>query len=139
MGKAARIKRQRNEQKPTGKGWCDHCLEVLHGTGLSEPADAIRESYDAMRTGLGLDRRYTHAEAMEWLEGEVSAMLSALRSSGERYHYESELESKAERHGFAHHDPEGYAEHYSEPPPEWTDQELQDYQAMMERKGRCSP
>ncbi len=141
MGKASTAKRLRREQgeqqpaKTTGKAWCDHCLEVLHGTDLSEPADAIRQAYEEMRSGFGLDRPYSHAETMEWLDGEVSAIMASLRSSGERYHYECELESKAERHGFAHHDPEGYAEHYSEPPPEWTDQELQDWHEILDRKG----
>lgn len=140
MGKASTAKRLRREQgeqqpaKTTGKGWCDHCLEVLHGIDLSEPADAIREAYLEMRQGFGLDRAYSHAETMEWLEGEVGAILASLRGTGERYFYETELEAKLERSAFATHDPEEYAKSHSGPPPELTDQELHDYEELVARR-----
>ncbi len=139
MGKASRGKRERRErpeQKPPEqqKTWCDHCLDTLHDSGLGPIGDALLEAYAEMRKGEGLDREYSHVETIEWIEGEVSAMLSALRNSGDRFVYESYLEDKAELAGFYSHDPEGYAEYHSAPPAPWTDQELADYEAMMARQ-----
>ncbi len=97
MGKASRSKRERHEQpgqKPPEqqKAWCDHCLDTLHDSGIGPIGEALLEAYRQMRSGDGLDRKYSHAEAIEWIEGEVGAMISALRSSGEQYQRDCELE-----------------------------------------------
>ncbi len=134
MGRASRSKRERQEQSTPVQAWCDHCLDTLHGSGIGPIGEALVEAYGEMRRGEGLDRNYSHAETIEWIEGEVSAMLSALRSSGDRFVYESYLEGKAELAGFYSHDPEGYAEYHSAPPAPWTDQEIADYEAMIARQ-----
>ncbi len=139
MGKASRGKRERHEQpgqKPPEqqKTWCNHCLDTLHSSGIGPIGEALVEAYAEMRRGEGLDREYSHEETIEWIEGEVGTIISALRSSGDRYVYECALESKADLAGFYSHDPEGYAQHYSTPPAPWTDQEIADYEAMMARQ-----
>ncbi len=93
MGKASRSKRERRdqpEQKPVEqqKTWCDHCLDMLHDSEIGPIGEVLVEAYRGMRRGEGLG----HAEAIEWIEGEVSTIISALRSSGEQYQRDCELE-----------------------------------------------
>ncbi len=102
MGKSSKAQRLRAVQSTeSDKAWCDHCLGVLHDTGLSALAEGIVEEYRDMRSGFQIDRRYSHAEAMEQIEGEVAGILQALRSSGDRYHYELGLETRSES-GLSH-------------------------------------
>lgn len=97
MGKSSKAQRLRAAQPAApDKGWCDHCLGVLHDTGNSAVVDAMIEAYRDMRTGFQLDREYSHAEAIEWIESEVGPTLHALKGSGERYSYECDLESRSE-------------------------------------------
>ncbi len=97
MGKSSKAQRLRAAQPAAAdKPWCDHCLDVLHDTSLSVLAEGIVEEYRDMRSGFQLDRRYSHAEAMEQIEEEVAGILQALRCSGERYRYELDLETRSE-------------------------------------------
>ncbi len=124
MGKSSKAQRLRAAQPAApDKGWCDHCLDMLHTTnGQSYIASEVLESYTDMRDGHRLDRKYSHAETMAWLSHEVDGMMQALRSSGDRYFYETGLQCKAE------FDPESGVR---EP---WTEQELRDYEALVARE-----
>lgn len=93
MGKLSRAQRLRAAQPAAqDKGWCDCCLDYLHDTGNSAVADAMIEAYSEMRTGFQLDRMYNHDEAIEWVESEASRTLQALKSSGEQYRRDGEIE-----------------------------------------------
>ncbi len=88
MGKASRIKRERAQQPQQKPGYCEHCLDTLHSIENSAVADAMVEAYREMRSQF----QYSHVGAMAWLEQEVGAMLQALKSSGEQYNRDCEIE-----------------------------------------------
>ncbi len=75
------------EQPIKQQSWCEHCLEILNDYDSSP----IVEMYVEMREGLRRDHPCSHEEALEHIE----SVVRALRSSGERYFYEAELEEKA--------------------------------------------
>ncbi len=128
MGKASRMKMGRAQQPQQELGYCEHCLDTLSSAWNGPIADAMLEAYVEMRRGED-DRPHSHEEAIAWLGDEAGAMLQALRSSGERYHRDLELESKAEAWGDYSHEPETARE-----PEPWTQEERDEYQGVMERE-----
>lgn len=88
MGKQSRAQRLKAAQPAAqDKGWCDHCLDVLHDTGGGRIADQLIETYVDMREG-----GCSHAAAMAGIEAETTAIVGALRSSGEQYRRDGEIE-----------------------------------------------
>ncbi len=130
MGKASTAKRLRREQggqQPPRQKWCGDCLKMLHDHTVEGVARSIVLEYLDMRSGYELDRPYSHAETMKYLESAIGEAMHALSCAGERYRYELDLEGKALAGGEAVAD--------GKEPPEWTDQEMRDYRDMIERAG----
>lgn len=128
MGKASRIKRERAQQPQQKSGYCEHCLDTLHNSWDYNPiSEALTDTYREMRQGEW-DREYSHQEAIDWIADQTGAMLQALKSAGERYHRDLELESKAMAWGDYSHEPETTKE-----PEPWTQEELDECQEVVER------
>jgi hypothetical protein len=128
MGKSSKGQRLRYaESAAPDKGWCDHCLDTLHQHGYEdEVSEAIMEAYALMRSG---PTPATHAQAVDWIAGTTAAMVTALKSSGERYHRDVALESKAEARAEAWYDAED-----EDAPEPWTQEEHDEYDAMRARE-----
>jgi hypothetical protein len=127
MGKSSQSQRLRYAQPAApDKGWCDHCLDVLHQHGYEDEVSmAIMEAYADMRSG---PTPATHAQAVEWIAGTTAAMVTALKSSGERYHRDTALESKASARGYyMEEEPDGPE------PPALTPEEIDEYHAVVAR------
>ncbi len=128
MGKSTNAQRLRYAQ-PTApdKGWCEHCLDTLHQHGYEdEVSTAIMEAYADMRSG---PTPATHEQAVNWIAGTTAAMVTALKSSGERYHRDTELESKAEAWGYYMEEEPDRPE-----PPALTPEEIDEYHAVVARE-----
>ncbi len=89
MGKSSKAQRLSYAQPATPKkAWCDHCLDTLHDGNLSDGiGEQLIETYVNMR-----DAEYNHVGAMAGIEAEVGIIIQALRSSGEQYHRDGEIE-----------------------------------------------
>ena len=128
MGKSSKAQRLSYAQPATpDKGWCDHCLDTLHQHGYEdEVSEAIMEAYADMRSG---STPATHAQAVDWIAGTTAAMVTALKSSGERYHRDTALESKSESWGYYMDQGPDRPE-----PPALTPEEIDEYHAVVARE-----
>jgi len=88
MGKSSKAQRLSYAEAATpDKGWCDHCLDTLHDTGAGRIGEQLIETYVDMR-----EAGCSHADAMAGIEAESVAFVAALRSSGEQYLHDGEIE-----------------------------------------------
>jgi hypothetical protein len=128
MGKSSKAQRLSYAQSAApDKGWCEHCLDTLHQHGYEdEVSTAIMEAYADMRSG---PNPATHAQAVDWIAGTTDAMVTALKSSGERYHRDVALESKASAWGNYLDQGEDRPE-----PPAWPPEEIDEYHAVVARE-----
>jgi hypothetical protein len=130
MGKSSQAQRLKYAQPAVAeKGWCDHCLDTLHQHGYEDEVSmAIMEAYENMRSG---PTPATHEQAVDWIAVTTDAMVTALKSSGERYHRDTALESKAEAWGY-------YLDQDQEEdrpePPALTPEEIDEYHAVVARE-----
>jgi hypothetical protein len=128
MGKSSNAQRLRYAQPDApATAWCDHCLDTLHQHGYEDEVSmAIMEAYADMRSG---PTPATHAQAVDWIAGTTAAMVTALKSSGERYHRDTALESKASTWGY-------YLDRETDrpEPPALTPEEIDEYHAVVARE-----